>query len=160
MEYCPEDKPFAMKGGCCRNYQNKDQQSPVACNGQEIRETDPIECCYADLSIPKPKCLSKERKCRSFPDTDCKSVRFSHSEISIGFIVLSVATFCPADPSRNRLDVSESPTLSYSYKQYGYLAGCRTFSLPLRPMKFEKAGSFKTLLDFIYNSMSCKKEDH
>ena len=68
------DKPFAMNGGCCGNYQNKDQQSPVECNGQEIRDTDPIECCYADLAIEKPLCLSKERKCRPNPDTNRKKM--------------------------------------------------------------------------------------
>ena len=67
-----------------------------------------------------------------------------------------MATYCPADQTKNRQEVSDMPTLSYKYAQYGYLAGCRVFPLPLRPMKFDKPGSFKTLLDFVYDSMSCK----
>ena len=47
-----------MSEGCCPNYQNK-------CNGQDVREGDPLACCYADLGEEVQACATNERKCRN-----------------------------------------------------------------------------------------------
>ena len=55
-----------MENSCCANYRKKNDTSiHPKCDGSDIGNDDPKECCYNDWVFAHPDCDTKMKRCLS-----------------------------------------------------------------------------------------------